>query len=125
MINLKTILAIAALSATAPAFAQGHDHAAMGHMGHKETPAKPVVNPAAAQGSGATVKINGLICDFCVQALTKTFKKQAAVRAIAVDLNAKELRLGFKPGMTLNDAVIGKLIKDAGYNVVSIARRVS
>jgi copper chaperone CopZ len=69
------------------------------------------------------VKVNGLICDFCVQALKKTFKKQAAVRAVAIDLNAKEVRLGFKPGMSLNDATIGKLIKDAGYNVVSIKRR--
>lgn len=125
MTNLKTMFALAALSAATPVFAQAHDHAAMGHMGHKETPAKPVVNPAAVQGSGATVKINGLICDFCVQSLTKTFKKQAAVRAVAVDLNAKELRLGFKPGMVMDDATIGKLIKDAGYNVVSIARRTS
>lgn len=123
MTNIKTIIAIAALAATAPAFAQKHDHAAIGHMGHKETPAKSVVNPAATTGPGAVVKINGLICDFCVQALTKTFKKQAAVRAIAVDLNAKELRLGFKPGMSLDDATIGKLIKDAGYNVVAIKRR--
>jgi copper chaperone CopZ len=69
------------------------------------------------------VKVNGLICDFCVQALTKTFKKQAAVRAVAIDLSSKEVRLGFKPGMSLNDATIVKLIKDAGYNVVAIKRR--
>ncbi|MFM9977574.1 MAG: hypothetical protein ACKVOP_05950 [Sphingomonadaceae bacterium] len=32
--------------------------------------------PAAVASSGmVTVKVNGLVCDFCIQALTKTFKK--------------------------------------------------
>lgn len=118
-----SIIAISALAATAPAVAQGHDHAGMDHTGHGKAPAKPSANTAATTGPGAVVKVNGLICDFCVQALTRTFKKQAAVRAVAIDLNAKEVRLGFKPGMSLDDATIGKLIKDAGYNVVSIKRR--
>jgi copper chaperone CopZ len=125
--TMRMILALTALSVTSPALAQGN-HGAMSHgmhAGHKETPARPVVNAAAAQGSGATVRINGLICDFCVQALTRTFRKQAAVRAVAVDLTAKELRLGFKPGTTIDDATIGRLVKDAGYTVVAIARRAS
>jgi copper chaperone CopZ len=131
MTILKSTTFVVALAITAPAFAQAHDHkahdqGAMNHAGHAMKPTKPVLtNAAALTGPGATVKINGLICDFCVQALTKTFKKQAAVRAIAVDLNTKEVRLGFKPGMSLNDATIGKLIKDAGYNVVTIKRRTS
>lgn len=124
MTIIKSIVVIAALSTTSPVFAQKHDHAGMNHAGHATKPAKAAPASAAAlTGPGAVVKVNGLICDFCVQALTKTFKKQAAVRAVAVDLNAKEVRLGFKPGMSLNDAVIGKLIKDAGYNVVAIKRR--
>ena len=110
---LSTIAAAALMiGAAAPALAQGHHQAPQAKAGVK-TPA----------GSGAVVKVNGLICDFCVQALNKTFKQQAAVRAITVDLDAKEVRLGFKPGATLDDATINKLIKDAGYNVVSIARR--
>ena len=124
MTKFNSILFVAAVSVTSPALAQGHNHAAMDHSGHAMKPVKAAPAGAAAlTGPGAVVKVNGLICDFCVQALTKTFKKQAAIRAIAVDLNAKEVRLGFKPGMSLNDATIGKLIKDAGYNVVAIRRR--
>lgn len=79
--------------------------------------------PSAAQTSSrAVVKVNGLICDFCVQALTRTFRKQASVKDFAVDLNAKEIRIGFKPGQSLDDARIRKLVTDAGYNVVGIAR---
>jgi copper chaperone CopZ len=124
MTNIKTIVAAALLAATAPALAQQHSHAGMSPAmtGHAASP-NTVVNAAALTGPGAVIKVNGLICDFCVQALTRTFRKQAAIRAVAVDLNVKEVRLGFKPGMNIDDVTIGKLIKDAGYNVVTIKRR--
>jgi copper chaperone CopZ len=121
MTILRTIIALAAVAGFSPALAQGHDHGAKHAHGTAAKPGK--ANPAALSGPGAVVKVNGLICDFCVQALSKTFKKQSAVRAVAVDLDSKEVRLGFKPGMSLDDATIGKLIRDAGYNVVSISRR--
>lgn len=122
MKTFRTIVGLAAIAGLhAPALAQTHDH--KGHHAHGAA-AKPAKGDSGAlAGPGAVVKVKGLICDFCVQSLTKTFKKQAAVRAVAVDLNSKEVRLGFKPGMSINDATIGKLIKDAGYNVVSISRR--
>jgi copper chaperone CopZ len=125
MIKFAFTIIAAAVAATSPVLAQGHNHDGMDHSGHTmKMPAKASPASAAAlTGPGAVVKVNGLICDFCVQALTKTFKKQAAVRAVAVDLDAKEVRLGFKPGMSLDDATIGKLVKDAGYNVVTIKRR--
>lgn len=107
--TLVAAVALTGLTGAAPAQAQN----------------KPVQARAAAPqaaGPGAVVKVNGMICDFCVQALNRTFRKQAAVQDIKVDLDAKEIRLAFKPGATLNDATIGRLVKDAGYNVVSIAR---
>jgi copper chaperone CopZ len=104
------LVAVAAIGFATPALAQ-------------DKPAVAKAAPAAAPG--AVVKVNGLICDFCVQALNKTFRKQAAVKDISVDLDAKEIRLAFKPGATLDDATIGRLVRDAGYNVVSIARRVA
>jgi copper chaperone CopZ len=75
-----------------------------------------------AFAAGATVKVKGLVCDFCVQAINKTFRKRAEVRALKVDLDAKEIRLDFKPGRNLDDATITKLVTDTGYNVVAIAR---
>jgi copper chaperone CopZ len=91
-----------------------------------------VAAPLAAQGApaakaaqaapGVTVKVNGLVCDFCVQAITRNFRKQAAVASVQVDLDAKEVRLGFKAGQTMADAAIRDLIVKSGYNVVAIAR---
>lgn len=127
MKNALVIAACASLIGTpAAALAQAHDHSTAGHAHHgatKAVAAQPEASTGATAGPGAVVKVNGLICDFCIQALNKTFKKQAAVRDIAVDLDAKEIRLAFKPGASLDDATIGRLVKDAGYNVVSITRR--
>lgn len=69
-----------------------------------------------------TVKVNGLVCDFCVQALTKTFRKEKAVDGFHVDLTKKEIHMTFKAGMSLDDARIRKHVTNAGYNVVGIAR---
>jgi copper chaperone CopZ len=76
----------------------------------------------AARTNMVTVKVNGLVCDFCVQSLTKTFKNEKAVDGFHVDLNAKEIHMTFKPGLSLDDGRIRKLVTDAGYNVVGIAR---
>jgi len=49
---------------------------------------------AADQGFSApittvTVKVNGLVCDFCARALEKIFSKQDSVENIEVDLTTK------------------------------------
>lgn len=87
------------------------------------TIAIPTAAIAAPAGSGmVTVKVNGLVCDFCVQALTRTFKKEKAVDGFHVDLTSKEIHMTFKPGQSLDDARIRTLVTNAGYNVVSIGR---
>jgi copper chaperone CopZ len=104
----KTIVlaAIAALSAPVAVSAQAQATAAA----------------APARSGMVTVKVNGLVCDFCVQALTRTFKKEKAVDTFHVDLSAKEIHLTLKQGQTLSDARIRTLVTNAGYNVVGIAR---
>jgi copper chaperone CopZ len=85
-----------------------------------------VAAPNAAvspQAADATVAVNGLVCDFCVQAITKTFRKRSEISGVTVDLTAKQIRLAFKPGKSLDDATLRKLVTDAGYAVTGIARR--
>ncbi|MEM8986763.1 MAG: heavy-metal-associated domain-containing protein [Pseudomonadota bacterium] len=76
----------------------------------------------AAKGEVVTANVNGLVCDFCAQAVKKVFGKQAAVDAVDVDLSVGVIRVAMKPGQTLDDEVIGKLIRDSGYSLVSIER---
>lgn len=77
---------------------------------------------AAVASPDVVVKVNGLVCDFCARALEKTFAKTGKVAGVSVDLTAKEVRLKFVKGATLDDATVRKLVKDAGYAVVSVRR---
>jgi copper chaperone CopZ len=68
------------------------------------------------------VSVNGLVCDFCAQALEKTFGKKEEVKAIDVNLDTKIVTVNFNDGMNLSDEVLTQIITDAGYNVEGIHR---
>ncbi len=97
------------------------DHANMDHSAHDmssmKTDGVPVITAAAI-----TAKVNGLVCDFCAQALRKVFKKEDAVEGIDVDLDAGEVRIALKSGATLSDETVKALIRKSGYSLVSIER---
>lgn len=80
------------------------------------------VSPAFAAGQEVTVNVNGLVCDFCARAIEKVFGKKDEISAVKVDLDQKIIALNFKDGQNIDDETITKLVTDAGYNVVSIAR---
>lgn len=126
----KTALSALALSLLAmPALAEetmDHstmDHSKMDHSAHAgmEMPAEADADPAASAQT-VTAKVNGLVCDFCAQAVRKVFKKQEAVESVKVDLDNGEIVLGLKTGADMDDETIGKLIRKSGYSLVSIDR---
>ena len=118
------ILAAALAGLATPALAQSgmgampgmsmpdHAHAA-GETGRAGT---TVASP------DVVVQVNGLVCDFCAKGLEKSFNRTGKISGVSVDLTAKEVRLKLKPGATLDDAQIRKLIRDAGYAVVAVRR---
>ncbi len=69
-----------------------------------------------------TANVKGLVCDFCAQAVTKVFKKKAAVDTVDVDLDNGRIVVGLRPGMTLDDATFRKMIRDAGYSLTDMER---
>jgi mercuric ion binding protein len=71
---------------------------------------------------GATVHVNGMVCAFCSQGITKKFKAQDAIESVHVDMDKKEVHLMFKEGKDIDDAQITELIKDSGVNVQKIDR---
>ena len=79
----------------------------------------------AATTTGAqmvTVKVNGLVCDFCARSIEAMMKKRDDVSSIHADLAKGEVHLGLKPGAQLDDATLTKLITDSGYAVTDISR---
>jgi copper chaperone CopZ len=89
---------------------------------HKAEDTRAKAGPAVA-APDVVVKVNGLVCDFCARSLEKTFRRTGKVSGVSVDLTAKEVRLKFAAGANLDDAVIRKLVKDAGYAVVDVRRK--
>lgn len=77
---------------------------------------------SAARAETILASVNGMVCAFCATGIEKSFKKQAAVDTVTVDLEKKLVTLNTKPDRTLDDAVVKKIIADAGYAVVSIER---
>lgn len=68
------------------------------------------------------VGVNGMVCAFCANGIEKTFKKEAAVEDIKVDLENKLVTIKTKDSQDLDDGKIKDAITKAGYTVTSIHR---
>ena len=66
------------------------------------------------------VATNGMVCDFCAQAIEKVFMKREEVQGINVDLNNQRVVIYLKNDLSIEDTEIIKLFEDAGYNVDKI-----
>lgn len=77
---------------------------------------------AAPNPQMVTVKVNGLVCDFCARSIEAMMKKRADVAAIHVDLDKGEVHLRMKANATLDDQALTRLMVDSGYSVTGIER---
>lgn len=124
-----TVSAFALLSiAAAPGLAQehsGHSEAhAQGHPGETVEVTRPevITEALAAGGSLVLAEVNGMVCDFCATAMTRTFGRRDEVSAVHVDLDTKQLQLVIGAGQAMDDATITDLVRRSGYELVSIRR---
>ena len=76
----------------------------------------------AETGETVVAKVNGMVCDFCAQAVTKVFGREDAVESVDVDLDNGEIKVAMKPGKTLDDAKIESLVRKSGYALVAVER---
>ena len=78
-----------------------HDHSEMEHNqmnhddhDHPEMDKESITDVSVAtDGPVIVTSVNGLVCDFCAQALKKVFQKEEAVKALKVDLDEGEVRI--------------------------------
>lgn len=77
---------------------------------------------ASVSHSAAQVKVNGMVCGFCAQGLSKKFLSEASVKNIIVDLDSKTVTIDFKDGKTLNNEQIETIITDSGFTMDQIER---
>lgn len=68
------------------------------------------------------IEVNGLVCAFCADGITRAFKKDNATAEVFVSLENKLVAVGLKDGQDIADATATKLLTDAGYTVIGIQR---
>jgi mercuric ion binding protein len=77
---------------------------------------------AAVSADTIKATVNGMVCGFCATGIEKTFRAQPEVKTVDVNLENKLVTIHTKQGQTLDDAKIKKLLGNAGYSVVAVAR---
>jgi len=63
-----------------------------------------------------TVKVNGMVCSFCVQGIQKNLKKIEGLEKIDVSLETKLVK--FSSEKEVPKDAVKKAIENAGYSVV-------
>jgi mercuric ion binding protein len=66
--------------------------------------------------------VNGLVCAFCAQGISKSMKAFPATDGVFVSLEHRLVAVHLKDGKDIADAALGKAITDAGYKLVAIRR---
>jgi mercuric ion binding protein len=82
-----------------------------------------LVSPAAwAAPKEIHITVNGMVCAFCAQGITKKFSAEPAVAKVDVSLTNKKVDLSLKEGKDVSDDTIRRVLTEAGYAIVKIER---
>lgn len=69
-----------------------------------------------------TVKVNGMVCDFCAQSVTKVFTKNDLVDDVKVDLDEGAIIFETRGCDILDEETIKEMVHYSGYDFVSVER---
>jgi copper chaperone CopZ len=79
---------------------------------------------ASTLASAKTIEmnVNGLVCSFCAQGISKAMKGFPASDGVFVSLEHRMVAVHLKDGQDIADADLRKAITDAGYKLVAVQR---
>jgi copper chaperone CopZ len=64
--------------------------------------------------------INGMVCSFCVEGVERKIRGLPATQNVKIDLSKRIVQVWVRPGETIQDDQLRKLIRDAGFDVREI-----
>jgi thioredoxin-related protein len=127
MKRLITIFLIVIFWTSINSYAQEHNHDnnEMDHSNHEMDNEKITLQEGSIDPNGVllTVAVEGMVCDFCAQAIQKVFLKKEQVAGITVDLDNQNVIIALKEDTDITDNIIKDLFINAGYNVSEINRK--
>lgn len=75
-----------------------------------------------ANATTIEMDVNGLVCAFCAQGITKTLRGFPATEDVVVSLEKKLVAVAVRDGQDIPDEVLRKALTNAGYEVKAIRR---
>jgi len=78
--------------------------------------------PGFSHAATIEMDVNGLVCAFCAQGITKTLRGFPATVDVVVSLEKKLVAVSTKEGMDIADDDLRKALTNAGYEVKAIHR---
>lgn len=87
-----------------------------------ETPS-PAPTATSDAPRSVELKVDGLVCAFCAQGISKRLSKMDATQDVFVSLENGLVAVALKPGQDLADETLRTALTEAGYTVRSIERK--
>lgn len=95
---------------------------AMGDFDVNGAAVAPAAGPAEAKT--LVLHVNGMVCDFCAQAIKKALEQRGGVEKAEIDLAAQTVTLTMADGAApMSDADLKTLMDEAGYKLVGVDRK--
>ncbi|HEY0060898.1 MAG TPA: heavy metal-associated domain-containing protein [Telluria sp.] len=76
---------------------------------------------AAQAANTLKAEVNGMVCAFCAQGIEKKLRALPQTKDVYVNLKDRIVAVEVHDGQSLAPQTVKDLVKDAGYDVVSIA----
>lgn len=70
----------------------------------------------------AVLEVNGVVCDFCTQAIGKNFKKTKEIKAFSINMKEGLVSIKFANDKELTNKQLIRIINSSGYSVSKICR---
>ena len=92
--------------------------------GQHHKPEKSLIEDPGNQIEPASIRIyvEGMVCAFCAQGISKAFEKERAVKSVKINLEDKSVNIKLKRFRRLSDKKITQIVNDAGYDIGEIER---
>ena len=103
------------------ALANEQDHSNHDHMESNQIEVQ--VGSIDPNGTLMTVAVEGMVCDFCAQAIERVFMKREEVAGITINLDDQNVIISLKSEKDIENTTIEELFLNAGYNVQTINRK--
>ena len=102
--------------------ALSHDNNNEAEMQHEDVVKATELSSGLKSENIIDVATNGMVCDFCAQAIEKVLMKKKEVAGITIDLDNQNVTIALKENNDIDNKILEKLFLNAGYNITSIDR---